>query len=82
MLIAHEVKTLFVGWGDDGIVGIDKLDEIAVCHVDAPVARLTQSHIALSHIDDLVDAVGQKADGTHVRSVVDDDNLALAVAQR
>ena len=41
MLIAHEVKTLFVGWGDDGIVGIDKLDEIAVCHIDASVARLT-----------------------------------------
>ena len=73
---------MLVGRAQQVVVGIDKLHILPVGQLDAPVAGLAQSAVALTHIDDVGQIAAQRGQGIVVGAVVDDNDFALGIAQR
>ena len=71
-----------IGVGDEVVVGIDKLQETPLCHVDTSIAGHAESTVLLPHIDNLRAIVHETVHGTDVRTVIHNDDLALVGLQR
>ena len=71
------LQTVFVGLLVQQVVTVDKLKILACSHLDACVASLAQSLIALADICDVIAIFHQTVDGAVFRAIINHNNLTL-----
>ena len=82
IVVAGNVETMLLGSADELVVTIDKLHEASRRHAQTNVASRGKSLLALAKVENVVGKVGEVVEGGELRTVVDDDNLALLLAER
>ena len=82
IMIACNVETMLIWSTYQFVVSIYKLHESSGCHAQTYIACRRHSLVVLSKIDDIVGKVGDIVECCELRTIVDDDNLALLLAER